>query len=618
MNKTIRQQATIASGIMISTLLIACGSNQANHQTVLDSTETGKHQASITPVKPPEKPEVLVIQSGASKEAEAIMSISPATNHAIEQVTRQRIATEKRKQLREHSAKQELRPSRLMDYTHTPAYHATQTLTQRYQNIQDGEHYAHYQSNHVIQTLREPVSTFSIDVDTGSYSNMRRLIQSGHLPVKDAIRTEELINYFNYEIPANQDLQAPFAIHTEVGPSPWSNGRHLLKIGIKAVDVEQHKLPAANLTFLIDVSGSMKSEKKLGLLKKSLALLVSKLRPQDSIAMVVYAGASGVVLEPTAGNHKQQIIRALDSLSAGGSTNGASGIRLAYQVAQQAYIKDGINRILLSTDGDFNVGTVNFEQLKNLVEEKRKTGITLSTIGFGTGNYNDHLMEQLADAANGQYSYIDNLNEAQKVLVDEMSSSLKTVAKDTKIQVEFNPDIISEYRLIGYENRLLNKEDFNNDKVDAGDIGAGHSVTALYEIVLKNSQATQIDELRYQHPTNSISDNETNNELAFVKVRYKNPQETQSQLVKHIVSSDQIKNSLNANSKDFRFSASVAAFAELLKGGQHQQGFDFIKLIRLANSAKGDDPFGYRNEFIQLIRLAETLKTGTITTHLQH
>ncbi|MCK4707970.1 MAG: von Willebrand factor type A domain-containing protein, partial [Gammaproteobacteria bacterium] len=323
------------------------------------------------------------------------------------------------------------------DYSHT------------FLNIQDNEKYANYKSNSVKQTSLEPVSTFSIDVDTGSYSNIRRLINSGTLPVKDAVRVEEMLNYFQYSYANSSDnVGAPFITHTETAPNPWSKGHHLLQIGIKAIDVAEKNLPAANLVFLIDVSGSMSSANKLGLLKKSLALMITKMRKQDKVSLVVYAGASGVVLKPTNGNQKSTIINALSQLKSGGSTNGASGIRLAYQVAQQAYIKNGINRIMLATDGDFNVGTTNFEQLLNLVQEKRKTGISLSTLGFGTGNYNDQLMEQLADAANGKYSYIDTLKEAQKVLIDEMSSTLKTVAKDVKIQVEFNPSTISEYRLI--------------------------------------------------------------------------------------------------------------------------------------------------------------------------
>lgn len=475
-----------------------------------------------------------------------------------------------------------------------------------FNNIQDNEKYAKYDKNLIKQAAIEPISTFSIDVDTGSYSNVRRLISGGTLPVKDAVRVEEMLNYFNYDYKNTKNNEAPFITQTEIGPSPWSDNHHLLQIGIKAVDINEDELPAANLVFLIDVSGSMSSENKLGLLKKSLSLLVSKMRQQDTISLVVYAGASGVVLEPTSGDQKSVISNALSRLRAGGSTNGASGIRLAYQVAQQAYIKDGINRILLATDGDFNVGTVNFNQLIELVEEKRKSGISLSTLGFGRGNYNDQLMEQLADSANGKYSYIDTLKEAQKVLIDEMSSSLKTVAKDVKIQIEFNPSVLAEYRLIGYENRKLNKEDFNNDKVDAGEIGAGHTVTAFYEVVLSNKKHRQIDALRYQKES---SDNEVNsNELAFVKIRYKEPNQDSSKLITQAVPVSKIRNTFAQTTSDFRFASSVIGFAELLKGGQYQRNFDFNHVINLSIAARGKDSFGYRSEFTQLVKLAQSLK----------
>jgi len=608
MNKK-NHHLTLVSSIIISSLIAACSSSQPGKQTRLIEGSAEIKQSITSPVTHTDQ-----------LTGQGLPSLSEVTSDETHNSQQSKLMAIKEHNQRQKISKQRSQERRLMHYYPSPVYQGRhqnnyQTIIPQYnKHIQDNEKYAHYESNEVIQTQFEPVSTFSIDVDTGSYSNMRRLINSGHLPVRDAVRTEEFINYFSYNI-ADNNTDAPFRINTEVGPSPWSVGRHLLKVAIKAVDIDQQVLPSANLVFLIDVSGSMNSPDKLGLLKKSLSLLVSKLRKQDSIAIVVYAGASGVVLKPTSGDNHQKIISALENLNAGGSTNGASGIRLAYQVAQQAYIKGGINRILLATDGDFNVGTVNFEQLKNLVEEKRKTGISLSTIGFGTGNYNDHLMEQLADSANGKYSYIDNLNEAQKVLVDELSSSLKTVANDGKIQIEFNPDTVSEYRLIGYENRKLNKEDFNNDKVDAGDIGAGDSVTALYEIVLTSSHSKQIDSLRYQ----LISMNKRNasqaNEIAFVKIRYKNPQQSHSQLISQAITKKHLKTSLDRTSDDFRFSASVAGFAEFLKGGKHQQSFSLKDLITLSNSAKGDDKFGYRHEFIQLVRLAETLQSNALASH---
>jgi len=600
-NKTLK--LTLLSSIVISSLIIGCSSNQPNKQTNL--------------INKTKQPIISHIDQADQLAVPGQPFVSETTSEVANDIKRSHVMAQKKHEQMQKATIQKSKERRMMQYAPSPIYQNMHQslIPQHNKHIQDNEKYAHYESNKVIQTQIEPVSTFSIDVDTGSYSNMRRLINSGHLPVRDAIRTEELINYFSYNMTNDKNTDAPFNISTEVGPSPWSADRHLLKIGIKAVDVDQQTLPSANLVFLIDVSGSMNSADKLGLLKKSLSLLVSKLRKQDSIAIVVYAGASGVVLEPTSGDNSQKIIRALENLRAGGSTNGASGIRLAYQVAQQAYIKGGINRILLTTDGDFNVGTVNFEQLKNLVEEKRKTGIKLSTIGFGTGNYNDHLMEQLADAANGKYSYIDNLNEAQKVLVDELSSSLKTVAKDGKIQIEFNPEIVSEYRLIGYENRKLNKEDFNNDKVDAGDIGAGDSVTALYDIVLNSNHSKQIDSLRYQAVSDIKKYTALTNEIAFVKVRYKKPQQSKSQLISHAITKQQVKKSLDKTSDDFRFAAAVAGFAELLKGGKHQQSFGIKDLITLSNSGKGEDKFGYRHEFIQLIRLTETLQSNAVASH---
>ena len=349
----------------------------------------------------------------------------------------------------------------------------------------DRENYRHYDDNPVKQVAEAPVSTFSIDVDTGSYANVRRMLNSGEMPRHDAVRIEEMINYFSYAYPIPGEHSRPFEVMTEMAPSPWRKDAWLLHVGVQGYDIAEKELPPANLVFLVDVSGSMQSTDKIDLLKSSLKLLSKQMNAKDRIAIAVYAGAAGVVLEPTPGNETAKIVQALDDLSAGGSTNGGAGIRLAYNLAEQSFKKDGINRVIIATDGDFNVGTVNFEALQELVEEKRKIGISLTTLGFGTGNYNDHLMEQLADTGNGNYAYIDTLNEAQKVLVEEMNSTFATIAKDVKIQIEFNPVLLSQYRLIGYENRMLKREDFNNDKVDAGEMGSGHTVTALYEIVLQ-------------------------------------------------------------------------------------------------------------------------------------
>jgi len=475
--------------------------------------------------------------------------------------------------------------------------------------LNNRENYDHFDDNQLRLVAESPVSTFSIDVDTGSYSNVRRMINAGNLPREDAVRVEELINYFAYDYQASDNDERPFSITTEIAVTPWNPDTHLLHVGVKGHDIAANDLPASNLVFLVDVSGSMNSAEKLGLLKSALKLLSKQMRAEDCISIVVYAGASGVVLEPVAGNQTAKIANALDALSAGGSTNGAAGIRSAYNLAEQEFIKGGINRVILATDGDFNVGTVNFEALKDLVEEKRKTGISLTTLGFGTGNYNDHLMEQLADAGNGNYSYIDTLNEAQKVLVDEMSSTLNTIAKDVKIQIEFNPAVVSEYRLIGYENRALKREDFNNDNVDAGEIGAGHTVTALYEVTLSGSKGKTIDPLRYSD--NSIVNSSHSNELAHLRLRYKEPGGSKSKLIEELVRTSDIETELASSSDHYRFSASVAGFGQLLRGGKYTRDFVYDDVLKLARESRGEDRFGYRGEFISLVNLAKSLSSST-------
>jgi len=474
----------------------------------------------------------------------------------------------------------------------------------------DRENYAHFSDNPVLRVAEYPVSTFSIDVDTGSYTNTRRILNQGRMPVKDAVRVEEFINYFNYDYPMPTNSEAPFNVVTEMGPTPWNAKTYLLHIGIKGYEQPNAALPATNLVFLVDVSGSMQSPDKLELLKKSLQMLTQKLRAEDTISIVVYAGASGVVLEPTPGSNKADILQALESLSAGGSTNGAAGIRLAYLKAQQAFKDKGINRVILATDGDFNVGTTDFEALKNLVEEKRNTGIYLTTLGFGTGNYNDKLMEQLADVGNGNYAYIDSLMEAQKVLVNEMGATLHTIAKDVKIQIEFNPHTVAEYRLIGYENRALRREDFNNDKIDAGEIGAGHTVTAIYEISLAGSAGQLMDPLRYQASALPEKTNINGNELAFLRLRYKKPDNDNSILMETPVLKQQIISDLNKTSERYRFAASVAGFGQLLRGGAFTQHYSFRDIAALAVRAKGLDRYGYRSEFVRLVELADTLSAS--------
>jgi Ca-activated chloride channel family protein len=466
------------------------------------------------------------------------------------------------------------------------------------------ENYQHLLENPIRLTSEHPVSTFSIDVDTGSYSNVRRFLNDGNLPPEDAVRVEELINYFSYDYEVPSDIDTPFSIQTEVAKAPWNSDKLIMQIGIKGYEVTAEERPAANLVFLVDVSGSMGSDDKLPLLITALKMATRQLTADDRVSMVVYAGASGIVLEPTPGDQKAKIAGALDRLSSGGSTNGASGIRLAYQMAQQGLIEGGINRVMLATDGDFNVGTVDFDALIDIVERNRAGGVSLTTLGFGTGNYNDHLMEQLADAGNGNYAYIDTLNEGRKVLVDQLGSTLQTIAKDVKIQIEFDPSVVAEYRLIGYENRMLRREDFNNDKIDAGEIGAGHTVTALYELALVDSASRFVDPLRYGN-TREVSKS-TSAEIAFVRLRYKAPDGDVSQLIENPVSRDEIKSAAQASS-ELRFATAVAAFGQILKGGDYLGAFGFAEVIDLASHARGEDLNGYRSEFLGLARLADSL-----------
>jgi Ca-activated chloride channel family protein len=457
--------------------------------------------------------------------------------------------------------------------------------------------------NPIKRVSAEPVSTFSIDVDTASYSFVRRQLNAGVLPQKAAVRLEEMINYFPYDYPVPQDRSEPFSTHVTVLDSPWKAGNKLVHIGIQGYEVAGAQ-PRSNLVFLLDVSGSMDSPDKLPLVKQSISLLLDRLQPQDSVAIVVYAGAAGTVLEPTPVKEKQKILAALNRLQAGGATAGAEGIQLAYQLAESQFIDDGVNRIVLATDGDFNVGISDVGELKGFVERKRASGVFLSVLGFGEGNYQDALMQALAQNGNGIAAYIDTLGEAQKVLVDEATSTLFPIAKDVKIQVEFNPATVSEYRLLGYETRMLAEEDFNNDAVDAGDIGAGHSVTAIYEITPTGSQSGAFADSRYGA---APAKEGKPNEYGYLKLRYKLPNEDKSRLISQPIgiNAQPIPEVLH----EARFATAVAGFAQLLQGGKYLAGWTYDDALKLAQAHRGDDPFGYRAEFVQLIRKVETADT---------
>lgn len=474
---------------------------------------------------------------------------------------------------------------------------SSEPSTEEYRSI--GENIFH-------NTQQNPLTTFSIDVDRASYSNVRRMLNLGQFPQRDAVRTEELINYFDYQYPQPKG-EHPVAIKTELSESPWNPGLQLLQVGLQAQTIPADNLPASNLVFLIDVSGSMNSANKLPLVKEAFKLLVNQLRPQDHVAIVVYAGAAGVVLPSTSGQQKATIKDALDKLSAGGSTAGGEGIKLAYQIAQEHFIKEGNNRVILATDGDFNVGVSSEGELQKLIEEKRKSGIFLSVLGFGMGNYKDNKMETLADKGNGNYAYIDNLQEAQKVFVHEFGGTLFTVAKDVKLQLEFNPKFVKGYRLIGYENRMLQNEDFHDDKKDAGEMGSGHSVTALYELIpngVESKYLKQVDELKYQK-TSPVQNN--SDEVLTIKLRYKKPDSETSKLFQTSVSNKPV--AFQKASADFRFSAAVAEWGLLLRNSDFKGNANHEQIIEIAQKALSYDPEGYRSEFVRLVKLSKSLDT---------
>jgi len=467
------------------------------------------------------------------------------------------------------------------------------------------EQYDRIYENAFLDVLNNPLSTFSIDVDAASYSNIRRFINGGALPPADAVRIEELINYFTYDYPEPEG-EHPFSITTEISDCPWNDAHRLAHIGLQGKHIATEHLPPVNLVFLLDVSGSMQPANKLPLLKSAFKLLVSQLRPEDRVAITVYAGAAGLVLPSTPGDQKETILDAIDRLHSGGSTAGAAGIRLAYQVAKENFMPEGNNRVILATDGDFNVGVSSDGELVRMIEEKRDDGIFLTVLGFGQGNYKDSKMEKLADKGNGNYAYIDNLQEARKVLVSEMGGTLFTIAKDVKIQVEFNPAKVAAYRLIGYENRMLNKEDFNDDKKDAGELGAGHTVTALYEIIPAGTayDTAGIDPLKYQ--TSGVKPDALQSpEIFTVKFRYKDPDGTESKLIVSPVVDENID--IAATSDNFRFSAAVAEFGMLLRSSEFKGSATYEHAINMAKGAKGDDKHGYRREFIEMADAARLL-----------
>lgn len=470
------------------------------------------------------------------------------------------------------------------------------------ESVAKGERYAEIEENPYLETSRAPLSTFSIDVDTASYANVRRFLNQGQLPPKDAVRIEELINYFEYDYPSPTG-DVPFSVHTDVAVCPWNQKHKLVHIGLQGKKVSLDNVPPSNLVFLLDVSGSMNEPNKLPLLKDSLRMLVNQLSSKDRVAIVVYAGASGLVLPST--NNKNEILNALDDLSAGGSTNGGAGIQLAYRVALDNFIQGGNNRVILATDGDFNVGLSSDNELVNLIQNKRQSGVFLSVLGFGSGNYNDSMMEKLADKGNGNYAYIDTTEEARKALGQQAAGTLYTIAKDVKIQVEFNPAKVAGYRLIGYENRVMANRDFNDDKKDAGDIGAGHSVTALYEVV-PAGQALENDGIELKYSKYEPSETRFGKEMLTLKLRYKEPDENESKLLTVGVLDN--NKTIEMASQNLKFASAVAQFGLLLRDSRFKGNASFSNINNLVENSLGDDLRNYRGEFLELVRKAERLK----------
>ncbi len=488
---------------------------------------------------------------------------------------------------------------------------------QQYRTDKDGikedfnrEGYDKITENRFLKVTDNPLSTFSIDVDAASYSNIRRFLNQGQLPPAGAVRIEEMVNYFTYQYPQPVKNE-PFSINTEISDAPWNKDHKLVLIGLQGKKIPTENLPASNLVFLIDVSGSMQDPLKLPLVKASMKMLVDQLREEDKISMVVYAGAAGLVLEPTSGDEKTKIKDAIDKLEAGGSTAGGAGIKLAYKTARENFVKGGNNRVILCTDGDFNVGESSDDAMERMIEQERKSGVFLTVLGYGMGNYQDAKMQKLADKGNGNHAYIDGISEAKKVLVNEFGGTLFTIAKDVKLQVEFNPTKVQGYRLIGYENRMLAKEDFNDDKKDAGELGSGHTVTALYEVIpvgVKSDFLQKVDSLKYQKNTAPLISSSQTEEILTVKFRYKAPDGDVSKLIEHPVLDKQV--ALTKTSDNFRFAAAVAQFGLLLRESEYKSAASYDNVLNLARKAKGYDEEGYRSEFVRLVESARLLAKG--------
>lgn len=613
-NRPFWQKPALISGIAASSLAVVAGVAFIQHLTI-DSAQqdlaariTEQSLGKNVPLNAQESAKGIISEDKKiladmtlAEDAPSYAGMEAETAAVVERKEQTRLASQKMELAAAPAMKSDMQPMVLA----APAPMAEEILVNHPpQEFRD--RFEDFKENSVIAASENPVSTFSIDVDTASYSFVRRMLNNGQLPEKDAVRSEELINYFDYAYPVPKDRKTPFATYTSVMDSPWKAGNKLIHIGIQGYQLAASEIPQSNLVFLLDVSGSMDEPSKLPLVKQSMSLLLDTLKPDDTISIVVYAGAAGTVLEPTKAKEKGKILAALNNLQAGGSTAGAEGIALAYQLAETNFNSKGVNRIILATDGDFNVGQTGDEQLQDFVERKREKGIYLSVLGFGQGNYQDAMMQTLAQNGNGTAAYIDTLSEAQKVLVTEATSNLFPIAKDVKIQVEFNPNTVKEYRLIGYETRALNREDFSNDKVDAGEIGAGQRVTAIYEITPVGAESGLLEENRYQKETKV--DASQNSEYAFLRLRYKLPSEAKSNLIETpIATASKVK--INAEyQQEVNFSTAVAGFAQLLKGSNYAGDFSYDKVIELAQANKGKDEFGYRTEFIQLVRKAKIAK----------